>query len=116
MSHLTASVSKMLPVLQLPSKVYETVKAARAFLGKDVHIQFHSHETAGICVAGYKAALDAGADGVDLSMTPASGGTCQVDILTMWHALRGSEYDLGIDPEKIREAEAVFKDCMKDYP
>ena len=100
----------------VPSKVYETVKAARAFLGKDVHIQFHSHETAGICVAGYKAALDAGADGVDLSMTPASGGTCQVDILTMWHALRGSEYDLGIDPEKIREAEAVFKDCMKDYP
>ncbi len=100
----------------VPSKVYNTIKAAREFLGKDVHIQFHSHETAGICVAGYKAALDAGADGIDLSMTPASGGTCQVDILTMWHALRGTEYDLGIDPDKIREAEAVFKDCMKDYP
>ncbi len=100
----------------VPSKVYETIKAAREFLGKDVHIQFHSHETAGICVAGYKAALDAGADGIDLSMTPASGGTCQVDILTMWHALRGSEYDLGIDPEKIRHAEDVFKDCMKEYP
>ena len=100
----------------VPSKVYNTIKAAREFLGKDVHIQFHSHETAGICVAGYKAALDAGADGIDLSMTPASGGTCQVDILTMWHALRGTEYDLGIDADKIREAEAVFKDCMKDYP
>ncbi len=100
----------------VPSKVYDTIKAAREFLGKDVHIQFHSHETAGICVLGYKAALDAGADGIDLSMTPASGGTCQVDILTMWHALRGTEYDLGIDPDKIREAEVVFKDCMKDYP
>ena len=100
----------------VPSKVYATIKAAREFLGKDVHIQFHSHETAGICVSGYKAALDAGADGIDLSMTPASGGTCQVDILTMWHALRGTEYDLGIDPDKIRHAEAVFKDCMKDYP
>lgn len=99
----------------VPSKVYETIKAARALLGKDVHIQFHSHETAGCGLLCYMAALEAGADGVDLSMAPTSGGTCQTDILTMWHALRGKDYDLGINPDKIRHAEAVFKDCMKDY-
>ena len=33
----------------------------------------------------------------------------------MWHALRGTEFDLGIDVDKIMEAEEVFKDCMKDY-
>lgn len=33
----------------------------------------------------------------------------------MWHALRGSEYTLDVDIEKVREAEEVFKDCMKDY-
>ena len=60
-------------------------------------------------------ALEAGADQVDLSMSPASGGTCQPDIITMWHALRGTDYDLGIDIKKVREAEAVFQDCMKDY-
>ncbi len=100
----------------VPSKVYETMKMARELLGKDVMINFHSHETAGIGALGYRAALDGGADAIDLSMTPASGGTCQPDILTMWHALRGTEYDLGIDPDKIRAAEEVFKDCMKDYP
>ena len=99
----------------VPSKVYESIKAARKLLGDDVHIHFHSHETAGICIAGYKAALDAGADGIDLSMSPVSGGTCQSDIITMWHALRGTEYDLDVDIDKVREAEAVFKDCMKDY-
>jgi len=33
----------------------------------------------------------------------------------MWHALRGSEYELDVNVEKVREAEEVFKDCMKDY-
>ena len=99
----------------VPSKVYETIKRARGMLPADTSIHFHTHETAGISVLGYKAALDAGADAIDLSMAPASGGTCQPDILVMWHALRGSEYDLGVDIEKIREAEEVFKECMADY-
>ena len=33
----------------------------------------------------------------------------------MWHALRGTDFDLGIDPDKIMEVEEVFKDCMKEY-
>ncbi|RKX73856.1 MAG: biotin attachment protein, partial [Spirochaetes bacterium] len=73
------------------------------------------HETAGVSIAQYMAALDAGANQVDLSMSPASGGTCQPDVMTMYHALRGSEYDMGIDPVKVYEAEDVFKECMKDY-
>jgi len=99
----------------VPSKVYETIKQARALLGKDAHIVFHSHETAGIGVAQYMAAINAGADQVDLSLAPCSGGTCQTDVLTMWHALRGTEYDLGYDINKIIKAEEVFKECMADY-
>lgn len=98
-----------------PQVVYDTIKEARKLLGSDIRIQMHSHETAGIGALQYKAALDAGADCIDLSMAPVSGGTCQTDIIVMWHALRGTDYDLGIDITKIREAEEVFKDCMKDY-
>ena len=98
-----------------PRKVYETVKRTREILGEDMHIRFHSHETAGTGLAAYLAALDGGADGIDLSMKPVSGGTAQPDIVSMWHALKGTEYDLGIDIEKILETEEVFKDCMKDY-
>ena len=41
-----------------PSKVYETIKLARKILPADTHLRFHSHETAGVCVLQYKAALD----------------------------------------------------------
>ena len=99
-----------------PRKVYETVKMARELLGVDAHIRFHSHETAGTGLAAYLAALDGGADGIDLAMKPVSGGTGQPDIISMWHALKGSEYDLGLDIKKIMETEEIFKECMKDYP
>ncbi len=99
-----------------PRKVYETIKRTREILGPDAHIRFHSHETAGTGLAAYLAALDGGADGIDLAMKPVSGGTGQPDIISMWHALRGTEYDLGLDIEKIMETEEIFKECMKDYP
>ena len=99
----------------VPSTVYETIKRARKMLPGDAYIHFHTHETAGTSVLAYKAALDAGANAIDLSMAPCSGGTCQPDILVMWHALRGSEYTLDLDIEKVRDAEEVFKDCMSDY-
>lgn len=99
----------------VPSKVHETIKQARQMLGEDVRISFHTHETAGISVAQNMAALEGGADQIDLSLAPCSGGTCQVDVITMWHALRGTEFDLGIDVTKIEEVEQVFKDCMSDY-
>ena len=98
-----------------PAKVYETIKQARALLGEDARIVFHSHETAGTSIISYKAAIEAGANQIDLSMAPVSGGTSQPDIVTMWHALRGTDYDLGVDIDKIMKAEEVFKDCMKDY-
>ncbi len=98
-----------------PRKVFETIKRTREILGADADIRFHSHETAGTGLSAYLAALEGGANCIDLSMKPVSGGTAQPDIVSMWHALKGTEYDLGIDVEKILETEEVFKECMKDY-
>jgi pyruvate carboxylase subunit B len=99
----------------VPSKVYESIKQARQLLGDDVHLRLHTHESAGVSIMQYMAALDAGADGIDLSMAPCSGGTSQPDVVAMWHALRGTDYDLGLDIDKVLEATEVFKECMKDY-
>jgi len=98
-----------------PKKVHETIKQARKMLGNEVNLVFHSHETAGIGLAQYMAALEAGADQVDCAMAPTSGGTCQTDIATLWHALRGTDFELDVDIDKVMEAELVYKDCMKDY-
>ena len=98
-----------------PQVMYETVKTARKLLGKNMRIQVHSHETAGIGALQYKAALEAGCDYIDLSIAPVSGGTCQTDLIVMWHALRGTDYYFDIDINKVREVEALFQECMKDY-
>ncbi|EAK1332061.1 biotin attachment protein [Campylobacter jejuni] len=99
-----------------PNKIYETVKMARKILPQDTHIRLHTHETAGVSIACYLAALEAGVDGVDLAAAPVSGGTSQPDILTMMHALKGKDYDLGgLEEEKILKYEEVLKDCLKEY-
>ncbi|MBA7644643.1 2-oxoglutarate carboxylase large subunit [subsurface metagenome] len=98
-----------------PDTVYQTIKRAKFILPRKTPIHFHTHETAGTSIVTYKAALEAGATAIDCSMTPVSGGTCQPDIVIMWHALRGTEYDLGVDIKKLMKAEEIFKECMKDY-
>ncbi|WP_052799828.1 biotin/lipoyl-containing protein [Campylobacter jejuni] len=99
-----------------PNKIYETIKMARKILPQDMHIRLHTHETAGVSIACYLAALEAGVDGIDLAAAPVSGGTSQPDILTMMHALKGKDYDLGgLEEEKILKYEEVLKDCLKDY-
>ena len=98
-----------------PQTVYETIKMARQMLGNDKEIQFHTHDTAGMAVSCNWAAIEAGADVIDLAMSPLSGGTCEADILVMYQRLRGTDYTLDIDPEKILEAEKVFEKCMDKY-
>ena len=98
-----------------PAKVYDTIKMARRLVGDKYPIAFHTHETAGCGVLCYKAALEGGADQIDLSIAPLSGGTCQPDVLTMWHALRGTDFTLDIDYRKIIRLEQSLKNALKDY-
>ena len=72
---------------------------------------FHTHDTASNAIAQNLAAIEGGADGIDLSKSPCSGGTCQADILCMWHAMKGTDYSLDLDTNKILtaiEVEANF--------
>ncbi len=99
-----------------PQKIYETIQMARRLVGDNTHLRLHTHETAGVSVACYLAALDAGADGIDLAASPVSGGTSQPDILTMLHAVKGKNYDLGgLEIDKILKYQEVLNDCLKDY-
>jgi pyruvate carboxylase subunit B len=99
-----------------PQKVYETIKMGRKLLGKDTHIRLHTHETAGVSVSAYMAALEAGVDGIDLAVSPVSGGTSQPDILTMLHATKGMNFDLGgLEIAKILTYEKELQECLSDY-
>ena len=98
-----------------PQIVKDTVKKAREILGKDATIWFHTHDTAGLGTTQIMAAVEAGADGIDVSKSPASGGTCQPDILTVWAAFRNTNFTLDVDYQKILKASRVFEDTMSHY-
>lgn len=99
-----------------PKKVYETIQMARKLVPEGTHLRLHTHETAGVSVAAYLAALDAGIDGIDMAAAPVSGGTSQPDILTMLHATKGMDYDLGgLEIEKILTYEKEVAACLEDY-
>jgi len=99
-----------------PKKVYETIKMARKLIPEDMHLRLHTHETAGVSVASYLAALDAGVDGIDMAASPVSGGTSQPDILTMLHATKGTNYDLGgLEIEKILTYQKELQFSLSDY-
>jgi len=99
-----------------PKKVYETIKMARGLVPEGTHLRLHTHETAGVSVACYLAALEAGIDGIDMAAAPVSGGTSQPDILTMLHATKGSDFDLGgLEIEKILSYEKEVQHSLADY-
>ena len=99
-----------------PKKVYETIKMARALVPEGTHLRLHTHETAGVSVACYLAALEAGIDGIDMAAAPVSGGTSQPDILTMLHATKGSDFDLGgLEIDKILTYEKEVQRSLEDY-
>ena len=99
-----------------PQKVFETIKMARSLVGEDTHLRLHTHETAGVSVSAYMAALEAGIDGIDMAANPVSGGTSQPDILTMLHATKGMNFDLGgLEIGKILTYEKELQSCLSDY-
>ena len=99
-----------------PHKIYETISMARRLLGENMRLRLHTHETAGVSVAAYLAALEGGVTGIDLAAAPVSGGTSQPDILTLLHATKGSHFNLGdLKLDRILKYEERFKVIMKDY-
>jgi len=98
-----------------PHKIYETFTGARKMCPEDTILWFHTHDTVGFGLNQNMAAIEGGADGIDLAKSPVSGGTSQPDILSMMQTLKGTDYSIDVDIDKILKAEEVFEKCMKDY-
>ena len=50
-----------------PKKVYETLRLARRMVPAETILWFHTHDTAGLGISQNLAAIEGGADGVDLA-------------------------------------------------
>ncbi|MBD3166486.1 biotin attachment protein [bacterium] len=98
-----------------PKVVYETARGIRKILPPEVPLWHHTHDTASTGVACYMAAIEGGADGVDLSIRPLASGTVQPDVRSMAHALKHTGYKLDVDADAMLEIENMLNDGLREY-
>ena len=66
-------------------------------------VAVHSHCSSGMAPMAYMAAVEAGADILDTAMSPLAWGASQPATESVVAALAGSDYDTGLDLEKLME-------------
>jgi oxaloacetate decarboxylase alpha subunit len=93
--------------LLLPQPAFELVSALKENV--KVPIQIHSHYTSGVAAMTYMKAIEAGADIIDTDMSPLSMGTAQPATEVMVAALKGTQYDTGLDDTKLKEIADYFR-------
>jgi pyruvate carboxylase subunit B len=98
-----------------PRTCYETALGLKKILPPEVPLWQHTHDTASLAVAQYLAGLEGGVDGVDLSVRPMASGTVQPDVRSLWHALKGSGFELDVDVRQMDELERMLTDGLRDY-
>lgn len=101
--------------LLLPQAGYELVKALKK--GTSLPIEIHTHYTSGMASMTYLKCVEAGADIIDTASTPFALGTSQPSTDVMVKAFEGTEYDTGIDVNKLIEVSKYFEpyreECLK---
>ena len=99
--------------LLIPYETYDLVKALKETV--KIPIQVHSHFTAGIADMVLLKAIEAGADVVDTALSPLAMGTSHPATESIVAALKGTEYDTGLDLVKLSEVSKHFKTLRKKY-
>lgn len=99
--------------LLTPYGTYDLVKALKETV--KVPIQVHSHYTSGLASMVLMKAVEAGADVVDTALSPLAMGTSHPATESMVAALSGTDYDTGLDIEKIDEISKHFAALKEEY-
>ncbi len=71
-------------------------------------VTLHSHDTAGLAACSYLAAIDAGVDAIETSISPFANGTSQPDTLRMLALLEGHPRQPDFDRKKLAELRDYF--------
>lgn len=95
-----------------PKIAYDMVKGLKA--STSLPVTLHTHDTAGLGAACYMAAIEAGVDTVETSITPFANGTSQPDTLRMLTMLEGHPRCPDYDRDKLAELAEYFKGVYKE--
>jgi pyruvate carboxylase len=81
----------------------------------DIPIHVHSHDTAGAGVASMLAAIEAGADVVDVAVDTMSGMTSQPSMGALIASLHHTDKDTGIPLSRVTEYSAYWAQARQLY-
>ncbi len=93
--------------LLLPYTVYELVSRIKDKVKIPVHL--HTHNTAGTGDMVNLKAIEAGCDIVDTALSPLGNGTSQPATESLVASLQGTQYDTGLDLEKLNKCTVYFR-------
>ncbi|MNZ55883.1 2-oxoglutarate carboxylase large subunit [compost metagenome] len=99
--------------LLTPYATGELVKALKDNLSLDVVV--HSHDTAGVASMCQLKAVENGANRIDTAISSMAWGTSHPGTESMVAALRGTEFDTGLDLELLQEIGLYFYAVRKKY-
>ena len=99
--------------LLTPYGTYELVKAIKSAV--DLPLVIHSHSTAGLAPLCQLKAIEAGADRIDTAISAFASGTSHPATESQVAALKGTEYDTGLDLELLSEIADYFREVRKKY-
>ncbi len=95
--------------LLLPFDAYKLVQALKKELRPETLLHLHTHNTTGTGDMVNLMAIQAGVDIVDTALSPLANGTSQPATEPLVATLKGTEYDTGIDLEKLIPIAEHFK-------
>lgn len=95
--------------LLLPYTTYELISALRKELKPETKIHLHTHNTTGTGDMVNLKAIEAGCDIVDTAISALGNGTSQPATEPLVATLQGTEYDTGLELEKIIPITNHFK-------
>ncbi len=93
--------------LLLPYTAYELVSRIKDKIKIPVHL--HTHNTAGTGDMVNLKAIEAGCDIVDTALSPLGNGTSQPATESLVASLMGTEYDTGLDLDKLNKCTVYFR-------
>jgi pyruvate carboxylase subunit B len=99
--------------LLTPYATFELVTALKAEV--DLPVFIHSHDTAGMGAMCQLKGIEAGAEHIDTAISSFAWGTSHPGTESMVAALKGSEYDTGLDLALIQEIGLYFYAVRKKY-
>ena len=99
--------------LLTPYTTADLVKALRAEINIPIHL--HSHATSGLSAMSFLKAVEAGATILDTCVSAFGEGASHSSTESIVAALRGTEYDTGLDLVAIQEINAYFREVRKKY-